>query len=195
MLVVALSLVGAHAYGQEIGAGPGTAEVTVIPGGGMFFASSNTESSFGNYSLGGAFTYNVNRFVGVEGELGGSLGVTQTLQFAGPTSSQKTPNMLGYTGNLVVSAAARHGTVPYATGGIGGLTMFNTATLGVANNETFLTGNVGGGIKWYANHRWGLRGDYRFVMVRSTDNAPAFFGQEIRYGHRVYGAFVVNVIQ
>lgn len=195
MLIVAFSLVGTRAYGQEIGAGPGSAEVTVIPGGGMFFVSSTTESSFGNYNLGGALTYNVNRFVGVEGEVGGTLGVTQDLQFAGLTSSQKTPNMLGYTGNLVVSAAARRGTVPYATSGIGGLTMFNSTTLGITNNETFLTGNVGGGIKWYANNRWGLRGDYRFIMVRSNDSAPAFFGQETRYGHRIYGAFIVNVVQ
>jgi outer membrane protein with beta-barrel domain len=192
-LVAIVSLMPAHTSAQEMGPGPGMAEVTIIPGGGMFFVSSNTESSFGNYNLGGAFTYNINRYVGVEGEVGGTLGITQNLTLGGVTSSQKTPNMLGYTGNVVVSAEARHGTVPYVTGGIGGLTMFQDTGLAIASNATFLTGNLGGGVKWYANNRVGFRGDYRFIMVRSTDTAPAFFGLENRYGHRVYGALVLNV--
>jgi hypothetical protein len=191
--MVALSLVGTRAYAQEIGAGPGTAEVTVIPGGGMIFVSSNTETSFGNYNLGGAFTYNINRFVGVEGELGGTLGITQKLAYGGLTSNLKTPDTLGYTGNVVLSAPARHATVPYVAGGVGGLTMFQNTGLGIGSNTTFLTGNVGGGVKWYANNRLGFRGDYRFTMVRSSDTAPAFFGQETRYGHRIYGGLIFNV--
>jgi hypothetical protein len=51
---------------------------------------------------------------------------------------------------------------------------------------------VGGGVKWYANNRWGLRADYRFISVQSTDTAPAFFGQNLRYGHRVYGGVIIN---
>jgi hypothetical protein len=192
-LVATMSLMGTHGYAQEVGARPGTAEVTIIPGGGMFFVSSNTESSFGNYSLGGAFTYNINRYVGVEGEVGETLGITQNLALGGVTSSQKTPNMLGYTGNVVFSAAPRHSTVPYVTGGVGGLTLFQATGVSIANNTTFLTGNVGAGVKWYANNRVGFRGDYRFIMVRSSDTAPAFFGQENRYGHRIYGGLVLNV--
>ena len=64
--------------------------------------------------------------------------------------------------------------VPYVTGGIGGLTLFDTATLGITDTRTFLTGNVGGDVKWFnRTGRWGLRGDYRFVAVRSDDRAPA----------------------
>jgi hypothetical protein len=77
------------------------------------------------------------------------------------------------------------------TGGIGGLTLFDKATVGVTSTDTFLTGNVGGGVKWF-NGRWGLRGDYRFVTVKSRDDAPSFFGQETRYGHRVYGGLLFN---
>jgi len=33
----------------------------------------------------------------------------------------------------------------------------------------------------------------RFVAVQSRDDAPAFFGQEARYGHRVYGGIVINI--
>jgi hypothetical protein len=74
--------------------------------------------------------------------------------------------------------------------------MFERPTLGVNDSQTFLTGNVGGGLKWYApNGRWGLRGDYRYLAVRANDSAPAFFGQETRYGHRVYGAVVINAIR
>ena len=84
--------------------------------------------------------------------------------------------------------------MPYVTGGVGGLTLFERRALVVDDAETFLTGNVGGGVNWYAG-RWGLRGDYRFIAVQSKDDAPAFFGQETRYGHRVYGGVLVNVGQ
>src|SRR5580765_237902 len=149
MIVAVLSL-AVPSYAQETSAGPGVAEVTFIPGGGMFFVSGDTETSFGNYNLGGAFTYNVNRFVGLEGEMNGTLGITQSLMLGGSSVDQKTPNMFGYTGNIVISASARHGTVPYATGGIGGLTMYETSGLGIDGANTFFTGNVGGGVKWYA---------------------------------------------
>jgi len=86
--------------------------------------------------------------------------------------------------------------VPYATSGVGGLTMFNKASLGINSNQTFLTGNVGGGLKWYApNGRWGLRGDYRFMVTQSQSTAPAFFGQDKRYGHRVYVGAIINAVR
>jgi Outer membrane protein beta-barrel domain len=197
VLVTGLSIVGAgRAFAQESAAGPGTVEVSVIPGGGTFYTSGSKGASFGNYNLGAALAYNINRIVGIEGEVGGTLGISQNLQFGGLTSNQKGPNQLNYAGNLVVSAPTGTSVVPYVTGGVGGLTMFQQASLGVTNTETFLTGNVGGGLKWYApNGRWGLRGDYRFIGVRANDNAPAFFGQETRYGHRVYGAVVINAVR
>ena len=197
VLVTGLSIVGAgRAFAQESAAGPGTVEVSVIPGGGTFYTSGSKGPSFGNYNLGAALAYNINRIVGIEGEVGGTLGISQNLQFGGLTSNQKGPNQLNYAGNLVVSAPTGTSVVPYVTGGVGGLTMFQQASLGVTDTETFLTGNVGGGLKWYApNGRWGLRGDYRFIGVRANDNAPAFFGQETRYGHRVYGAVVINAVR
>ena len=74
--------------------------------------------------------------------------------------------------------------------------MFQRASLGINSTDTFLTGDVGGGLKWYAtNGRWGVRGDYRFIAVRANDDAPAFFGQETRYGHRVYGAVTINAVR
>ena len=74
--------------------------------------------------------------------------------------------------------------------------MFQRQELGVTDNTTFLTGNVGGGLKWYApNGRWGLRADYRFIAVQSKDDAPEFFGRDTRYGHRVYAGIVVNALR
>jgi hypothetical protein len=29
--------------------------------------------------------------------------------------------------------------------------------------------------------------------VKSKDDAPAFFGQETRYGHRIYGGVLLNI--
>jgi len=193
--LVAVGLVGARqAYAQDVVPGPGAVVVTIIPGGATFFTEGKDTKgpSFGNYDLGAGVEVHFNRYVSVEGEVSGALGVTQDLQITGRTSNLKTPNLLNYSGNLVLSAANHSSVVPYVTGGVGGLSLFDTASLGINNTETFLTGNVGGGLKWF-NGRWGLRGDYRFITVRSKDDAPSFFGQETRYGHRVYGGVLVNV--
>jgi len=160
-----------QAYAQEVSPGPGVVEVTIIPGGGTFFmkGANTQEASFGNYDLGAGVTVNFNRYVGVEGEASGALGVRQDLRLSGlsgGTTNVKSPNLLNYSGNLVVSASNHSSIVPYATGGVGGLTLFNQSTLGIAQNKTFLTGNVGGGVKWFSRTgRWGLRGHYRFLAV------------------------------
>ena len=196
-VLVLVSVVGiGRAYAQEAGPGPGVVEVSIIPGGGIYFteATDAGEPAFGNYDLGGAFTVNFNRYIGVEGEVSGAIGVSQDLQLGGSNLDRKSPHLLNYSGNVVFSAANRSSVVPYVTAGVGGLTMFEEADLGIDGNETFLTGNVGGGVKWYAG-RWGLRGDYRFLGVQSRDDAPAFFGQETRYGHRVYGAVIFNLVR
>jgi hypothetical protein len=185
----------ARAQSQESSSGPGRLEVTIIPGGATFFTEGKDTQgpSFGNYDLGAGVGVNFNRYVGVEGEVSGLIGVSQNLDFAGVTSDAKTPHFLNYSGNVVVSAG-RSSVVPYVTAGIGGLSIFERADLGVADSDTFFTSNVGGGVKWY-HGRWGLRGDYRFIAVQSKDEAPAFFGQENRYGHRIYGGVILNVVR
>ena len=193
-----ISLVGvdrAQAQTPEQAPGPGTLEVTIIPGGATFFteASDSNSPSFGNYDLGGSATVNFNRYVGIEGEVSGLLGVSQSLDFVNGAVDVKTPHFLNYSGNVIVSAG-RGSVVPYATAGLGGLSLFERAEVGVNDTNTFLTSNVGGGVKWYAG-RWGLRGDYRFIAVQSKDDAPVFFGQETRYGHRIYGGVIVNVVR
>jgi len=185
---------GGQAFAQERSQGTGSVIVTIIPAGGTFFTQGKDtkEPSFGNYGIGGAAEVRINRYVGVEGEVTGALGVTQNLDFASGTSNLKTPNLLNYSGNVVVSVPTGHSVEPYVAGGVGGLTLFDKASLNIANTETFFTGNVGGGVKWF-NGRWGLRADYRFQAVKSKDDAPEFFGRETRYGHRIYGGVLVNV--
>ena len=184
----------AAAYAEE--PKPGLVEVTYIPAGAGFFTSKGNSPSFGNYGFGTAVTFNINRYVGVEGELASMIATTSDLQFGDLDKHTKSPNVLSYTGNVVVTPWTGHAVVPYGTGGIGGLTMFERPEVGVTNDTTFLSGNVGGGVKWYApNNRWGLRGDYRFAATRSKDDAPAFFGRDTRYVHRVYGAVIINTVR
>jgi hypothetical protein len=170
--------------------------ITVIPGGATFFTEAEDNplgGSFGNYELGGSVAVNFNRYVGVEGEVSGGIGVSQDIELGALTFDGRSPNLLNYSGNLVISAPNRTSVVPYLTGGVGGLTMFERT--GLADDaDTFLTGNVGGGVSWHAG-RWGLRGDYRFIAVQSKDDAPAFFGREERYGHRIYAGVLFNLVR
>ncbi len=195
-IVLSSILVTGRAHAQETAPGPGTVEVSVIPGGATFFTSKDQSPEFSNYDAGAAVAYNFTRIVGVEGEVAGSFGISQSLNdFSGLTRHEKSPNMLSYSGNVVANLPG-HSVVPYATGGVGGLTVYDRAILGFIDSQTFFTGNVGGGVKWFApNNRWGLRGDYRFQAVFSQDNAPEFFGQDTRYGHRIYGAVVINAVR
>ena len=198
-VAVALFSIGT-AYAQEGRGGAGRFEIGAFPGGGMFFIESKnaTEPNFGSYALGGSFTLNVNRWFGFEGEAGGTLGVRQALSFKNLTmTDQKTPNMWVYSGNVVFSPdGSDHSIVPYTTAGIGGLTMVprdETATLGVTDYHTYLTGNLGAGVKWFSTRHVGLRGDYRFFIVKNSDTAPLFFGNhDNRYGQRLYGGIVLT---
>ena len=197
-ILLTVTAIGAAtpAFAQESAPGPGKVVITVIPAGATFFTEAENSTlgpSFGSYDLGGSVTVNFNRYVGIEGEVSGAIGVPQSLQVGTVTlDDERSPDSLNYSGNLVISAPNRSSVVPYLTGGVGGQTLFEQRVLDVNDATTFLTGNVGGGISWYAG-RWGIRGDYRFIAVQSKDDAPAFFGREDRYGHRVYAGVLLNV--
>ena len=149
VLLVIMGIAGAgRADAQESAPGPGVVEIALIPGGGLFFTENadTQEPSFGSYDLGAALTVNFNRYVGVEGEVAGAIGVSQSLHVGGVTADIKTPNLLNYSGNLVLSVPNRSAVVPYVTGGVGALSLFEKASLGIEASETFLTGNVGAGL-------------------------------------------------
>ena len=197
MFALAAVLSSSIAFAQET-TGAGRIEVSAFPGGGVFFGSSSTETEpkFGNFTVGAAFTLNFNRWVGVEGEVGNAIGIKQDMTFNGATlASQKTPHFFAYNANAVINPIGNdRAFVPYVTGGLGGLRLMQTdevANLGVTEATNYLTGNVGGGLKWFATRHWGARGDYRLMVVNDNTSAPMFFGrEEIRYGHRVYGGLL-----
>jgi hypothetical protein len=196
LVLAGITFVAGHAYAQDSNESSGLVEVTYMPAGAAFFTSKGDSPSFGNYGFGTAVAFNINRFIGVEGELGAMIATTSGLQFGDLNSHIKAPNVLSYTGNVVVTPWTNHVVVPYATGGVGGLTMFERPELGVTSDETFFSGNFGGGIKWYApNKRWGLRGDYRFGITQSKDDAPEFFGRDTRYVHRVYAGVIIRTVR
>lgn len=191
-----LALTASTASAQESSVGASRVELSVFPGGGIVFTDGASAPNFGSYTTGASLAYNVNRYVGVEGEGAASIGVDQQLTFSSRRRSVSPPNVFAYNGNALYYPTGRdRRLVPYGAGGIGGLTLFERRSVGVNGTTTFFTGNVGGGAKYYINNRWGLRGDYRFVAVKSKDDAPAFFGRDNRLGHRIYGGVVVNVLR
>jgi len=197
VVAVMLFAFAVSASAQERGYGPGRVEIGAFPGGGMFFTktTNGNEPEFGNYTLGGSFTLNLNRWVGFEGEGGGTIGLHQSFDFANATyTDQRSPNTWMYQGNVVVNPMGNDRSLfPYVTGGLGGTTLCpcgNAEALGINTYETFLTGNMGAGVKWFSTNHVGFRGDYRFFIVRKNETAPLFFGNETRYGHRVQGGMV-----
>src|SRR5256885_9658425 len=86
----------ARTFAQSTMAAPGPLEISLIPAGGTFFMAKNTAPDFWNYELGAAVTYNITPWIGVEGEVTGTLRMTQTLQFCAINGDVKTPNMAAY---------------------------------------------------------------------------------------------------
>lgn len=104
--VIAGTLLGcAGAYAQDVNTSPhpGFVEVTYIPAGAAFFTSKGNSPSFGNYGFGTGVTFNVNPLIGIEGEVATMIATTSDLQFGDLNHNIKSPNLLSYTGNVVVS--------------------------------------------------------------------------------------------
>jgi hypothetical protein len=71
------------------------------------------------------------------------------------------------------SLASGSSIVPYATGGVGGLSLFSREAFGIDQTDTLFASNIGGGVKWYAG-RWGFRGDYRFLLFHPRTKRRRF---------------------
>jgi hypothetical protein len=191
MLGIALAASGADA--QELRPAPAAVEVTIMPAAAVYFTDHGDSPGFGSYVVATAVTFNVNEFAAIEGEVGGMIATTSDLQLGDPSRDTGAPHMLNYTANLVVSPWRTRAIAPYASMGLGGLTMFERRRLGMASDESFLTTTFGGGVKWYArNPRWGLRADYRFAATKAKDDVPEFFGREHRYSHRISAGVIIT---
>jgi opacity protein-like surface antigen len=193
----AMLFTAATVFAQE-NVGAGRVEVGAIPAGGLVFLQSDdgTQPKFNNYVLGASVAGNFNRYVGLEGDLTFAVGRRQSLDFTTfSVADQKTPNLWNYNGSVIVNPWGKDkAVVPYVAAGLGGLTLMNspdTANIGLTTNQTYLTTNVGGGVRWFPMPHWGLRGDYRYFMVNSVDTAPSFFAlTQDRHANRVYGSVI-----
>jgi len=197
-LLIGLVLLSAgSAAAQTIGAGK--LEATLTPAGWVSVAAADTvpEPSFSQYLFGGAFAVNWS-MLGLEGEIFLAPGRTQDLKYgSAPPVSDGTPMVIVDSVTMVVPLAGNsRRAVPYGAAGIGEFTVMRTSdNVTQPDTETFTTGFFGGGLKWYRSTRWGVRADYRYLVVRSKLHSPGdFFGEELRKAHRIYGALTVNLI-
>lgn len=201
LMVVVLVATCAVASAQEAGPGAGKLEVGGFPGGGLWLVGgdNNKEVNFNNYDFGADATWYANPKVAVEAESAFGLGISQEIYWQNADYNRiQMPHTLGVNGNVVIfpGGSAKH-VAGYVTGGAGTLTVLNRTAarmlLGVTGNETFLTTNVGGGIKIFRRgdyRNWGFRIDYRLLMIRQNSGGggavPWFAQSKGRMGHRFY---------
>ena len=98
-ILLTVTAIGAAtpAFAQESAPGPGKVVITIIPAGATFFTEADDNTlgpSFGSYDLGGSVAVNFNRYVGLEGEVSGALGVSQSLQVGTVTLDERSPDLL-----------------------------------------------------------------------------------------------------
>lgn len=200
-IIVLLLAGGAVATAQELGPGAGTLEVGGFPGGGLWLVrgDDDTEVNFNNWSYGGGLSWYLRPRVAVEAEAAFGLGLAQGVNYRQrEVVAAQVPNTLGMTGNVVFfPGGSNRRLAPYVTGGAGTLTLISrnsTKQFGVTDAESFLTTNLGGGVKLFRSdtaRNWGFRVDYRLVMVnRNSDAVPFFARSKQRLGHRLYAGML-----
>ena len=170
------------AYAQETTPGPGKAEVTIIPEDGRSLRRRDRSQASGTTTLAARSPTTSRGWCGVEGEVGGSLGVKQDLDMLVGTVNEKTPNMLSYIGNVIVNLPGhsvdcprnrrrrRAHAVPARASG-------SLQQRYVPDRERGWRREVGP----RRTAAGGIRGDYRFQVTQSKTNAPEFF----RAGHQI----------
>ena len=190
------------ASAQEAMIGAGKVEIGGFPGGGTFFigGDDNKEVNFNVYTAGGDITYYFNQAVAVEGEFTGSVGWAQDVHFNNTKIiHNQMPTVWSYSGNVVFFPGGTAGRqMPfYLTGGIGAVSLtprVPTKVFGYdvdqVGTQTFIAENIGAGVKIFRGAdapNWGFRGDYRYIIVNSNSDAPAFFAKsKTRGAHRIY---------
>jgi hypothetical protein len=169
----------------EVGAG-------VFGLGGLFMkAATPTEPSFNKYVFCGSVTFNVSSRVGLETDLALTLGERQASTQSLSTQAT-TPNLFSYSENVVYNPIGRdRRVVPYVVGGVGAWTLFDTAgaaDLGLTGPHTYLTSDLGGGARWFFVRHWGIRMDYRHILMKNDTSVPFFGPESLRHANRVYAA-------
>ena len=197
LIVGFVVFIAGPASAQDVGAGK--TDLSIMAGGWVSFAApdSSPEPSFGEYVIGGNVSFAPLSWLGVEAELLAGLRRSQTLKFgSAKTLSTKAPPVFMDSVNLVIPIVGdQRAVVPFVAAGIGETTINRLRDVGQADTETFFTGILGGGVKWYTDSRWGFRVDYRYLLIRSEAQAPGtFFGRAERRAQRVTGSLIVKLI-
>lgn len=190
------------ASAQEAAIGAGKVELGGFPGGGTFFVGGddNKEVNFNVYTAGGGLTYYFSEAVAFEGEFTGSVGWAQDVYFNNvKVIHSQMPGVWSTFGNILFfpGGTANKRAPFYVTGGFGILQLqprVPTKQFGYDVDEvgwqTFMTENIGGGIKIFRAAdapNWGFRVDYRYLFVNKNEDAPEFFAwSKSRGAHRIY---------
>lgn len=200
-----LLCVSAVASAQGSDAGAGKLETGFFPGGGVFFVGGDDdlEVNFNTYNIGGYLSWYLNRVMAIEGELGFGIGLAQDVVYMNRVVRHaQVPGTVNANGNVVVFPMGSDRLLAgYVTGGGGLLTLqdrVSTRQFGLTESESFLTANVGGGLKILRAgsglKQWGARIDYRILSVNSKDDAFPFFARsKRRMGHRIYFGFLYTL--
>src|SRR5215831_17031611 len=119
-VIATLAFVG-RVSAQESAPRVGSVVVTVIPASATFFTQSNSgkEPGFTNYAPAGDVEFYLSRYVSVEGEVGGGIGVPQDLQSASGILHRTSPSLVTYSANIVLMAPSDGLLAPYLTIGAG----------------------------------------------------------------------------
>jgi hypothetical protein len=197
-MAIALAASCAVASAQEVAPGAGKLEIGGFPGGGLWLGggNDNLEVNFNNYAFGGDATWYLNSRAAIEGEGAFGLGLSQNVNYKNQIVYRvQMPHTLGVNGNIVIFPAGSAKRVAgYVTGGAGTLTLFSRTAaaryFGLTQNESFVSTNVGGGLKIFrrgTSRNWGFRIDYRLMFVNSKSDAVALFAKsKRRMGNRFY---------
>lgn len=194
LFAAATMLASGVAFAQEpVGAGRVELESALFGGGAIYMPTPGSQST--GYVLNVGATANINRWAGIEGDFAWAMSRRQALSLYGVAPvNQRTPNMLFYTGNVVISPGGHHHKfVPYVEVGAGAMTVIGSAesgAFGLAADSTHLTVNIGAGARWFPLPHWGVRGDYRYIAIENS-NPPASVAA-VRHANRLYGALVLT---
>jgi opacity protein-like surface antigen len=200
ILVSVVMLLGAGKASAQESVGAGRVEIgaALFGFGATFLPQADpSQPRLDSYVLSGALTRNLNHRYGVEGDFGfvfGTRDVPASTTTAAPVDA-KTPNVLMYSANLVFNPIrSDRRIVPYVDAGVGAWSVFGGSQIGnfgLAPDATYLTGSVGGGVRWFIINHWGVRADYRYILIDQGSHTTALQPGHVS-AHRLYGALVMT---
>ncbi len=195
-VMVIVLLAGCGVASAQEGPGAGKLEVHGFPGAGLWLqgGDNDEEVNFNNFAFGMGASWYVTPMVSVEGEESFGVGIVQDVNYhRREWDRARVPYTLAFNGNVVIfPGGSAKRVAPYVTAGAGMLRLYDRleteVRFGLAEPESFLATNVGGGLRVFRRgdaRNWGFRVDYRLLMVNSKSDAVAFFGKtKDRIGHR-----------